>query len=248
LNKKAEAGFSGIAAVEEDAEWSPGAYIQSALPSEKELKINIDELLRRYVSFYIRYAAEINSQRKKIKAGEIKTLPYRKMSGKSRIKNALMLSKKPGTIGELFDIFYGQKELHSRENLSEGDSLIISPTEKYNGCFGWLSYEPLTEPPFLTVAQTGTIGEAFVQNECCGVNDDCLILLPSESSPIKISQLFISAAIIRLERWRFSYGRKLTPARICDFPMPIMPELEKWVDEKLDAWNAVINVSLSAYD
>ena len=30
----------------------------------------------------------------------------------------------------------------------------------------------------------------------------------------------VAAAAIRNERWRFSYGRKATPARIADFPLP----------------------------
>ena len=93
------------------------------------------------------------------------------------LTNASTLPRESGTIGEHFDIFYGQKELHSRDGIPSGDSLVVSPTEEYNGCYGWLSFENLIQAPFVTVAQTGTIGEAFVQMEPCGVNDDCLILL-----------------------------------------------------------------------
>ena len=46
LNKKTLAGFSGVAHISGRSEWSPGAYIPAAIPSEDELKRSIDELLR----------------------------------------------------------------------------------------------------------------------------------------------------------------------------------------------------------
>lgn len=128
---------------------------------------------------------------------------------------------------------------NSRDGIPPGDTLIISPTEEYNGCYGWLFFEKLIEPPFVTVAQTGTIGEAFVQLEPCGVNDDCLILLPKDPA-LPLSCYFIAAAIMRIERWRFSYGRKLTPSRICSFRMERMPNIEAWVEDRLRRWSKVI--------
>lgn len=247
LNRKEVPGFSGVAVVAGEVEWSPGAYIPSAIPTEEELKTSIDELLRRLASFYVRYAAEVATQRSKLRSGELKATPYTELMGKTRLDSASSLPKEPGTIGELFDIFYGQKELHSREGIPPGDSLVVSPTEKYNGCYGWLSFEHLIQAPFVTVAQTGTIGEAFVQREACGVNDDCLILLPKEGVDLPISCLFIAAALIRLERWRFSYGRKLTPSRICNFRMSRMPELEYWVDDQFQKWKKITEAAIEGY-
>ncbi len=247
LNKKAVPGFSGVAAVSGKAEWSPGAYIPSAIPTEEELKTSIDELLRRLASFYVRYAPQVAMQRHKIRSGELAAKPYTSLVGIAKLTNAQALSKEQGTIGELFDIFYGQKELHSRDGIPVGDSLVVSPTEEYNGCYGWLSFEQLIEAPFVTVAQTGTIGEAFVQMEPCGVNDDCLILLPKAGGALPISCLFIAAALIRLERWRFSYGRKLTPSRICAFSMVRMPQLEGWVEDQLSKWQKITEAAVAAY-
>jgi type I restriction enzyme M protein len=203
--------------------------------------------MRRLASFYIRYAAEIARQRDRVKAEELVVSPYRELLTNKRIKNATSLSKESDTIGELFDIFYGQKELHSRDGIPPGDSLIVSPTEQYNGCYGWLTFEPLIKAPFVIVAQTGSIGEAFVQMELCGVNDDCLILLPREKQDLPLSCLFIAAAIIRLERWRFSYGRKLTPQRISSFRMSRMPSLEQWVESKLQGWSEIMEAAIKGY-
>ena len=145
-----------------------------------------------------------------------------------------------------FNLFYGLKELHSREDVPPGDSLIISPTEQYNGCYGWMYYPELASPPFITVAGTGSIGEAFVQLESCAVNDDCLILLPKNNN-LSLANYFICAAVIRAERWRFTYGRKLTPARICDFKMPHLPQLEKWTTQRLAKWKPIWNSAISLY-
>lgn len=247
LNKKVEPGFCGLGSFSGGAEWSPGAYVPSAVPTEEEVQTSIDELTRRLASFYVRYAPEVVTQRKRVANREINVAPYRTFAGRNRVRNAAMLPKDPGTIGELFDLFYGQKELHSREGIPPGESLVVSPTEQYNGCYGWLYFQPLMEPPFVTVAQTGSIGEAFVQLEPCGVNDDCLVLLPKQDKSLPISRLFVAAAAIRLERWRFNYGRKLTPSRICRFAMPQNAKLEAWVAGRLNKWFKVTEAAVAGY-
>lgn len=247
LNRRTVPGFSGLAHVEGEAEWSPGAYIPSALPSKDELKSAIDELLRRFASFYVRYAEELARMRLGVGAGELKASDYRSLLGNSRLENAASRTWEESTIGEFFDIYYGQKELHSRDGIPPGDSLIISPTEEYNGCYGWLTFKNLVKPPFITVAQTGSIGEAFVQHEPCGVNDDCLILLPKNPLRFPSACLFIAAAIIRLEKWRFNYGRKLTPERICSFKMKRDASLEKWVADKLGRWHDICEAAVATY-
>ncbi|ACZ40552.1 N-6 DNA methylase [Sphaerobacter thermophilus DSM 20745] len=247
VNKRVIPGFSGVAAIQPGDEWAPGAYIPSAPPDEDELRTSIDELLRRWTSFYIRYAREVATQRKAIANGEIDVHPYRNLLSDAKRSNASNLPAEPGTIGGMFDIYYGMKELHSREGIPPGDSLIISPTEEYNGCYGWLTFRPLIEPPFITVAQTGSIGEAFVQTEPCAVNDDCLVLLPKPDVDVPLAGLVVAAAAIRLERWRFNYGRKLTPARIASFRVPTSGDLERWVEDRLDAWAKICESAVDVY-
>ncbi|MBC6405194.1 MAG: hypothetical protein GDA41_05615 [Rhodospirillales bacterium] len=45
--------------------------------------------------------------------------------------------------------------------------------------------------------------------------------------------LYVAAAAIRSEGWRFSYGRRATPARITSFPLPHSPELIERVNSYL---------------
>jgi hypothetical protein len=114
-----------------------------------------------------------------------------------------------GSIGDLFDVYYGQRELHSKEHLISGESLIISSKGVDNGCYGFRDFPNLIAPPFVTVPSTGSIGEACVQTWPCGVTDDCLLLIPKQGTTAE--DLWIAAATVRLERWRFNYGRKITP-------------------------------------
>ena len=172
MNHMETPGFSSTCAISGHDEWSAGAYIESAMPDDDELRVAIDTQLRRLASFYARYAAEIVAQREAIEHGEIEMIPYRELLTHRRHANAARLPSQPGTIGGAFDIYYGMKELHSRDGIADGKTLIISPTESYNGTDGWLDFESAMEPGFVTAAQTGSIGEAFVQLEPCAVNDE----------------------------------------------------------------------------
>lgn len=249
LNKKSIAGFSGAGVVSEDGEWAAGAFVKSALPSKAELQDAVDVHLRRLASFYIRYAKEVVNQRSEISKDSIAMSGYKEMVSDAKLENskAVSHSAKKNSLGEKFDIFYGMKELHSRDGIPDGSTLIISPTEAYNGCYGWLEFPAVLRPPFVTVAQTGSIGEAFAQFEPCAVNDDCLVLLPKEKA-VTEAQLVIAAACLHAEKWRFSYGRKLTPARIAEFILPQDALLEEWVTARIAQTKQVVQAALSVYD
>ena len=242
LNRTVTPGFAGAASVSGDAEWSPGAYIASAPPDLDELKGNVDVLLRRLASFYAD-VSEVVLQRRAILVEEIAVKPYRQIISSARQENADNIPAAPGTIGGLFDIFYGMKALHSREGIATGASLVIAPTEQYNGCYGWLEFPTVLSPPFVTVAQTGSIGEAFVQLEPCAVNDDCLVLLPKTGADV--ATLIIAAACLRSEKWRFGYGRKLTPPRIATFKVPNLEQISPWINAKLLDLDEIIAATLA---
>ena len=48
--------------------------------------------------------------------------------------------------------------------------------------------------------------------EPCAPNSDCLILLPRKR--VTVADLFLATSSIRLEKWRYNYGRKITPKRL----------------------------------
>ena len=92
-------------------------------------------------------------------------------------------------------------------------------------------FDGILEPPFVTVPSTGSIAIAHVQEFPCGVTDDCLLLIPKKDVPRAL--LYVAAAVARNEAWRFSYGRKATPERIGDFPVPISDAVVERINDYL---------------
>ncbi|MBN6739275.1 N-6 DNA methylase [Acidithiobacillus sp. MC6.1] len=213
-NKSVIPGFSGTANVQDGMEWASGAYVANAHLDEKQLVGQVDILLRRLASFYTRYAPEILRQRELIENGEIHMVRYQDILSKLKLLNASLITGTADQVGGNFSIYYGLSEIESRYGMPDGGTLIVSPTEQYNGCYGWLDFGTVLQPPFITVARTGSIGEAFVHVEPCAPNSDCLVLLPKNEKSADMPYLLMTAAAIREEKWRYNYGRKITPKRI----------------------------------
>lgn len=246
-NKTNVPGFCASASVSGTAEWSAGAYIASTPPDEEELRTAVDVQLRRMASFYTRYAPEIVGQRSLIDDGEIALTQYRDFVSERKLENALAREGGVDEIGGRFDILYGLGEVESRENIPPGSTLVISPTEQYNGCDGWYSFSMVLTPPFITVARTGSIGEAFVHVEPCAPNSDCLILLPRREEWASVPELILAAAAIRSERWRYNYGRKITPDRIASVRVDHSDEMGNYTSDLWEKFKIVIAASLAPY-
>lgn len=121
------------------------------------------------------------------------------------------------TIDELFDISYGQSEYESKGHLDAGDTILISSKGDDNGCYGFFDIPAFYKAPFITVPRTGTIGQAFVQLIDCCANSDCLVLVPK--AEMSVESLYQVAYQIRKNKWRYQYGRKITPARLGSQPI-----------------------------
>ncbi len=118
------------------------------------------------------------------------------------------------TIKSLFNIEWGQKEYHSKEHLigNEGKTMLISSSGIDSGVYGFFNIPIKYKAPFITVPSTGTIGQAFLQEYDCCVNDDVLILKPKVK--MDYEQFMQVVFQIRKSKWRYSYGRKITPERL----------------------------------
>lgn len=203
-------------------EWSPVAYIASAPADEATIRREVELLLRSEAAFHARFANELAAFTAKLAAGELQARPYWE-----DVETAKLFGEEAGTLGASFNICYGQKSLHSKSHLAPGLSPVISSSGENNGCYGFFDFDDLIGAPFATVPSTGSIGHAFVQHLPCGVSDDCLLLFPREGIPQEA--LYVAAAVVRLERWRFSYGRKATPDRIAGFKLPLSGSLLEWI-------------------
>jgi len=202
-----EEGFSGWSSLDEEFSFAPGAYIPAREMTAADVDSGVREVIRGRTAFAALHAVELV------------TLNSSNPTDLRKARQATPLgTPRAGTIGEYFEVRYGQKSLHSKEGLLPGQSLVISSSGMDNGCYGFFDFEGILAPPFVTVPSTGSIAIAHVQEWPCGVTDDCLLLSPKDGTPH--AMLYIAAAAIRKEKWRFSYGRKATPARIADFPLP----------------------------
>lgn len=209
---KSEAGFSGWSSLDSELSFAPGAYIPAREMSAAEVDAGIQEVIRGRTAFTALHAAEL------VTLNTENPIDIRKAR-----RATPLASTRPATVGQYFEIRYGLKSLHSKEGLLPGRSLVISSSGMDNGCYGFFDFDGVLAPPFVSVPSTGSIAIAHVQEWPCGVTDDCLLLSPKDGTPH--AMLYVAAAAIRNEKWRFSYGRKATPARIADFPLPHSAEL-----------------------
>lgn len=230
-NRVTEAGFCGWAQLDSDISFAPGAYIPARKLSDSEVDEGVLAIIRSRSSFVAYHAPQIATLNRE------GAVPVRSIRKPKRSSLALV-----GTLGQYFDIVYGQKSLHNKEALLPGTSLVISSSGMDNGCYGFFDFSGILEPPFVTVPSTGSIGIAHVQELPCGVTDDCLLLVPKEGVPHAL--LYVAAAVVRNEAWRFSYGRKATPDRIAYFPLPSSAPLLRRIDEYLARADRVERIML----
>ncbi|HEY4493208.1 MAG TPA: restriction endonuclease subunit S [Candidatus Paceibacterota bacterium] len=126
------------------------------------------------------------------------------------------------TVGKLFEITYGQKEYHNKEWLdgNTGNTILISAKGENNGVYGFFDIPAKFKVPIITVQGYGTIGHAFVQDEDCAVDDHMLILIPK--GKMSMEELYQVAFQIRLTKWKYRYGRGITPTRLKDEKIKII--------------------------
>lgn len=117
-------------------------------------------------------------------------------------------------IGKYFLVNYGQKQYHNKSKLlgNIGNNILISSAGENNGIYGFYDIKNNYKAPFISVPSTGTIGQAFVQLIDCSVDDNCLVLIPKEK--MTIEQLYQIAYQIRQTKWKYKYGRQITPQRL----------------------------------
>jgi hypothetical protein len=115
-------------------------------------------------------------------------------------------------LSKLFKINYGSHGYDNKSILDRGKTPLIASQGDDNGVFGFFDVPQKYQGPIITVPRTGSIGYAFVQILPCNVTDDCMVLTSLEKVPVEY--LFYIAAAVRFSKWRYNYGRKITPTRL----------------------------------
>lgn len=135
--------------------------------------------------------------------------PYPKKKNKYEI-NPEKWSEFP--LSYLFEIRKGKRL--TKEDFIEGNTPFIGAIDSNNGYREFIGQEPIHTENTITVNYNGSVAEAFYQNCPFWASDDVNVLYPK----FKMNQfnaLFITS-IIKLEKFRFNYGRKWNLDRMND--------------------------------
>ena len=110
-------------------------------------------------------------------------------------------------MGRLFDIKKGKRLTAADQE--EGDNNYIGAIDSNNGVANHIGQKPIHSANTISLSYNGSVGEAFYQSEPYWATDDVNALYPYYEQFNKYVGLFM-VAVIRQEKYKFSYGRKWT--------------------------------------
>lgn len=195
-------------------EYVPEAHLSSKKITKQQLEEEIDYVLRDQFSFQLKYATKLSNSKYKHAVTDINIYltSLTLKEGKPEVRS-LSDYFEPRNVKKL-EVYcsYGSKELHDKRWLKEGNDIIISSSGAENGLYGFYQFAPIYNRPILTCPSTGSISQSFVQEFPCSVDDNTLVFVPKIDTKIEI--LYYISALIRLDSWRYRYGRQATPTRL----------------------------------
>jgi len=128
------------------------------------------------------------------------------------------------TFYDFFKIEYGQHEFSSKSNLKSGKVPLISSKGTNQGIYGLFEINPKYKK-VISVPRTGTICEAFYQEGECCIDDNCLVMIPKKE--IDIKEMIYFVLLVRMEKYKYVYGRQVTPDRLGNTKIP--NTIPKWI-------------------
>jgi hypothetical protein len=112
------------------------------------------------------------------------------------------------TLEELFDLKKGKRL--TKATMLQGKTPFIGSTDSNNGLTNTVGQDAIHDGNVISVNYNGSVGEAFYQPVAFWASDDVNVLYPKVCSFDRFNSyiaLFI-IPIIRLNKFKFSYGRK----------------------------------------
>lgn len=106
---------------------------------------------------------------------------------------------------QLFDIERG-RGARKNQILGEGTTPLITSIDTNNGVAGFVSEQPQHPGNVITVNRNGSVGEAFYQEHPFCSTEDVHVFIPKFNLNLFMALFLI--ALIKKERFRYSYGRK----------------------------------------
>ena len=111
------------------------------------------------------------------------------------------------TLGNLFNIKKGKRLTAADQE--DGNNNYIGAIDSNNGVANHIGQEPIHSANTISLSYNGSVGEAFYQPEPYWATDDVNALYSYYEGFNKYIGLFM-VAVIRQEKYKFSYGRKWT--------------------------------------
>lgn len=108
-------------------------------------------------------------------------------------------------LDSLFEVRKGRRL--TKRAQQPGTTPYIGSSAFNNGITNLIDSAPMFPANVLTVPYNGSVGHAFYQPVPFAAGDDVHILIPRSDEVDKFALLFL-AAVIRHEKYRFTYGRK----------------------------------------
>jgi len=196
-NKEEISGLSTKREVAYTDEWCAEAYMKTDYENAISDKIFENELLK-YSSFlfFNKEKLTVNEKNVATKSLQLKVSKWEEFK-----------------IGDLFNIFKGGDQADTD---SEGYFPLISATRDNNGVSGVVvEGNRLFKKGTITVASNGaSTGEAFYQPNDYYATGDVNVLEPKQSEYYSIYTALFIATVIRVEKYRFNYGRKWGKSRM----------------------------------
>jgi len=193
----------------------PEAHLASARWTKGQIENEVDFILKEQLSFQFKYSNQLIQ----------KGYPPNIKSNPNVFLNKLSLPDKQNGRIRLSDVFvqnnirgnvvyceYGQRELHDKSWLQPGLDIIIASGGVENGLYGFYEFPSRYTDTVISCPSSGSICQAFVQEFPCSAYDNTLIFIPKKN--IEKELLYYISAFIRLEAWRYRYGRQITPIRL----------------------------------
>jgi hypothetical protein len=204
-------------------EYVPEAHLRRNRVTKNECEKEVDFVLREQLCFQLKYASILR------KAGHIQN-PHAdsnmyfsqlslKRSARSKIRRLSDFFEPRKSRGKVVYCEYGQKELHDKGWLRDGDDIIIASGGVENGLYGFHAFPAVYRSPVISCPSSGSICQAYVQEFPCSAYDNTLVFIPKKETDAEL--LYYIAALIRLEAWRYRYGRQVTPVRLDDLEIDL---------------------------
>lgn len=180
-NREVHAGESVMQLVSAADEWCAEGYIETNYDTISSL--SLAQSIKNYIAFHLQAPAKVTAS--DLKPNEAGWKSFR--------------------LSDLFNLKKGKRLTKAEQ--TKGDTPYIGAIDSNNGVSGYIGQSPIHEGGTISVSYNGSVAEAFYQPVPYWATDDVNVLYPKGFKLTPAIALFI-CTIIRMEKYRFNYGRK----------------------------------------